>query len=1436
MADITATVGNSGVTATIGGTTSSGPSKVSVSTPSATSTSTFGSLTDVSVGGKTDGDILSYIASTDKFTTVSSLTTFTFGTIIVPTIQATSSSQAFAIPSTDGSSGQAVITDGSGNLSIGTVENAIADASTSVKGKASFSSDNFAVSSGAVTIKDSGISNDELAGSIANAKLSNSTITFTDGSSSTDISLGGTVTFSAGEGIDVAESSGTITFSAEDASTSNKGVASFSSDNFAVSSGAVTIKDGGVANAELANSSVNYGGISLSLGGSDTTPAFDLSDATNYPTSSLSGTITNAQLAGSIANAKLANSSVNFGGITLALGASDTTPAFDLSDATNYPTSSLSGTITNAQLAGSIANSKLANSSLTINGETVALGGSTSINTSLTLAADSGSNDTFSTGGTLTFSGGEGIDTTVSDDEITIAGEDATTSNKGVASFSSDNFAVSSGAVTIKDGGVANAELAGSIANAKLSNSTITVAGDSGSTAIDLGDTLTVSGTTNEIETSQSGDTLTIGLPNNVVVGNNLTVTGNFTVEGSTTTIESTNKLVSDKLLELGHGRTGSAAGDAGIVIERGDDVNAFIGFDESADKFIVGTGTFTGASSGNLSITTSELVANIDGNNSTITNIPNSAFSNSSITIGDESSNEFDVALGTSLSIIGGEGVDTAITGNIFTISGEDASTSNKGIASFSSDDFSVSSGDVTIKSGGVTNAQLAGSIANSKLANSSITINGSAVALGGSTSINTSLTLAADSGSNDSFTTGSTLTFSGGEGIDTTVSDDEITIAGEDASTSNKGIASFASADFDVSSGAVTIKAGGVSNTQLAGSIENAKLANSSITINGEAIALGGSVTTPGSDNPITIGDDSSNVYDVNLGTSLSFLGGEGINTQVAGGTVTISAEDATDSNKGVASFSSDDFSVSSGAVTVKSGGITNDQLAGSIANDKLAGSIANSKLANSSITINGSAVALGGSITVTATNAPITFGDDASNNFDVAPGEGMSILGGEGINTVISGPVYTISAEDATDSNKGVASFSTDNFSVSSGAVTIKDDGVATAEIQDDAITSAKIADNAVVTASINDSAVTNAKLANSTITIGDESSNTFDINLGDELSIIGGEGVDTTITGNLLTVAGEDASTSNKGIASFSSDDFAVSSGSVTVKAGGITNTQLAGSIANSKLANSSITINGSGVSLGGSVSIDTSFTLAADSGSNDSFSTGNTLTFSGGEGIDTTVSDDEITIAGEDATTSNKGIASFSSDDFSVSSGAVTIKSSGITNTQLANSSISIGDDSSTSRAISLGEQLDIVGSGGITTAISNNRIAVQIGSSSLIPDTDDAYDLGSASKRWRSLFVGADTINIGGAELSSADGSSLTIPGGSKIKNAQGTPSKVSLMNDIDQPIIDVNFFSKAGGTGSANAILNFKRREKPVLSFTKTDGTAEAGLTLFSF
>jgi len=101
----------------------------------------------------------------------------------------------------------------------------------------------------------------------------------------------------------------------------------------------------------------------------------------------------------------------------------------------------------------------------------------------------------------------------------------------------------------------------------------------------------------------------------NVSMGGNLTVTGDLTVNGTTTTVSTTNTVVKDSLIELGNGTSGSPSNDAGIVIERGSSDNAFIGYDESADKFTVGTGSFTGATTGNLTISTGTLVANVEGN-----------------------------------------------------------------------------------------------------------------------------------------------------------------------------------------------------------------------------------------------------------------------------------------------------------------------------------------------------------------------------------------------------------------------------------------------------------------------------------------------------------------------------------------------------------------------------------------------------------------------------------------------------------------------------------------------------------------------------------------------------------------------------------------------------------------------------------------------------
>lgn len=124
-----------------------------------------------------------------------------------------------------------------------------------------------------------------------------------------------------------------------------------------------------------------------------------------------------------------------------------------------------------------------------------------------------------------------------------------------------------------------------------------------------------------------------------------------------------------------------------------------------------------------------------------------------------------------------------------------------------------------------------------------------------------------------------------------------------------------------------------------------------------------------------------------------------------------------------------------------------------------------------------------------------------------------ETLTITGGEGIDTSINAATntLTIAAELADTTNKGVASFDTNDFNVTSGAVELKDTVVKSVTTDSGALTPAS-----------------------------------------HSISILGGEGIDVTHAGSVITVAGEDASTTNKGVASFATANFNVSSGAVSTK--------------------------------------------------------------------------------------------------------------------------------------------------------------------------------------------------------------------------------------------------------------------------------------------
>jgi len=635
----------------------------------------------------------------------------------------------------------------------------------------------------------------------------------------------------------------------------------------------------------------------------------------------------------------------------------------------------------------------------------------------------------------LTITEGEGIDVAYDSDTntLTISGELATTANKGVASFSSNDFAVNTGVVTIKTGGVSNTQLV---------NSSLTI----GTDAVSLGGSITdLNGLTS------------VDIDNITIDGNTISTTntdGNLVLDpNGTGSIDASSAVISNVGTPSAAGDAANKAyvdgitGGASIALSiTGDTGSDNVALADSALDFNGGTGITTTVTDNtvDIAITNTGVSANTYGSATAVpvltVNAQGQITSASTASISTDLTVNGDTIslLDSDLTFAAGEGIDVAYDAstNTVTYSGEDATTANKGIASFATEDFGVSTGAVSLNDAVVKSVSTDGSAATP---------------------------------STHAFTIAGTSA----QGISTSGSGATVTITAANATTSAKGVASFNTNDFSVSSGAVSIKTGGVSNTQLENSsvtvtagnglggggavslggstslsvnvddstieiatdtlqvkdagITNAKLANSSVTIGSTEISLGGTSTTLAGLTQVDI--DNIRILDNTIASSTGILyidpnpidsdGGDVIvrgNLTVQGTQTVINstAVSINDLNLILADSAADANAADGAGITI---GGANYTLTYNAASDYL----------ETSGDFN-----VGGALTVGGESFSEVVGDAVATLLQ--EGEGIDLTYNDGANTL------TVAAEIATITNRGVASFDSDQFTVTSGAVTI------------------------------------------------------------------------------------------------------------------------------------------------------------------------------------------------------------------------------------------------------------------------------------------------------------------------------------------------------------------------------------------------------------
>jgi len=310
----------------------------------------------------------------------------------------------------------------------------------------------------------------------------------------------------------------------------------------------------GTISGSLVNSTIGLGSSTLTLGATTTT----------VDGLTLTGVVATGSFSGSFVG------TTNLPDLTAGTGISTFT--YDGATTATVAISGAAQLSSNAITKWNSTDGKFVDSSLTDNGTTVT--GATSIQLT---GASSNLSGSFS--GSF-FGSGAGL-TGVPASGIVLS---PLTAGAGIVPFTYSGSVAQS--VAISESGVTNAMLV---------NSFVGVSGSAGTPFnVNLGSSFTIAGTSNEIETSAAGATLTIGLPNDVTIGQDLIVSRNLTVIGTASFQSTTNLDVADRFILLASGS--NTAGDGGIVIQQGTNgIGEGFGYDNAVTRWGV-TGSFDGS------------------------------------------------------------------------------------------------------------------------------------------------------------------------------------------------------------------------------------------------------------------------------------------------------------------------------------------------------------------------------------------------------------------------------------------------------------------------------------------------------------------------------------------------------------------------------------------------------------------------------------------------------------------------------------------------------------------------------------------------------------------------------------------------------------------------------------------------------------------------